>query len=98
MRGRVKRGKGRSLGFHDAVGREGRCTWRRWRTGAAVMRASARIGEGRGKGIRDRWASSACWPFDGLGRRPLGQKAEPAGGADWAGTEEKFFLKQNWIF
>jgi hypothetical protein len=58
MRGQVKGGKGRSLGLHGISGREG----------AVHM---ARVGEERGKGIRGRWAGSACWPLDRLGRKPL---------------------------
>jgi hypothetical protein len=50
MRGRVKRGKGRSLGLHGAGGRERRRPWCGWRAREAVARALARAGEGRGKG------------------------------------------------
>jgi hypothetical protein len=33
------------------------------------------LDKGGGKGIRNLWTSSACWPLNGLGR-----KAEQAGG------------------
>jgi hypothetical protein len=78
------------------VGESGRHTWRGWHVREAAVPASARVGEGRRKGIRDRWAGSACWPLDGLGR-----KAKYAGGA--AGPtrlelKRNSFQNKNWIF
>jgi hypothetical protein len=63
------------------VGERGRLTWRGWHVGEAAARAPTLVGGGRGKGMRGRWAGSACWPLVGLDRRLLGQKAEQAGKA-----------------
>jgi hypothetical protein len=37
MRGRVKKGKGQSLGLHGVGEREGRCPWRGWRATEAAQ-------------------------------------------------------------
>jgi hypothetical protein len=59
MRGGVKLRGGRvgSRGCMVPVGVRGRRTWHERRTGQAAVRAPAQVGEGRGKGIRRRWAA-----------------------------------------
>jgi hypothetical protein len=72
------------------VGERGQRTWHGQRVEEVVVRAPARVGEGRGKGINSRWAGLAGWSLHGLGRRPLGQKAEQASGvAGPTGSELK---------
>jgi hypothetical protein len=101
MRDRVKRGKGWSLELSGTGGRE---------EVAHMARVARRGGGGtnaglgwrrEGKGICGRWVGSACWPLNGLGRRPLGRKAEQAGGtAGPTGLKLKknSFQNKNWIF
>jgi hypothetical protein len=79
MRGRVKRGKGWSLGLHGAGGSEGAAPmapvgergwhpWRGWHTGEVVARAPAQVA-GRSMGwAKGHWAKRPNRPAGQLGR------------------------------
>jgi hypothetical protein len=66
--------------------------WHQWERGGSAhgvggtpgkRRRELQLGleKGGARGSVAEGGGSACWPLDGLGRRPLGQKDEQAGGA-----------------
>jgi hypothetical protein len=80
MRGRVKKGMGRSLGLHGIGGREGAAPMVRvaCRGGGGAIAGSGWRREGE-RGPVTWWVSSDYWLLDGLGQKPLGRKVKQAG-------------------
>jgi hypothetical protein len=92
----LRGGRASRRGSMAPLGERGWRTWRGRRIREAVARASTRVGEGRGKGIRSRWFGSASWLLDGLGRKA--EQADRAAGPTRSELKRTSFQNKNWIF